>query len=515
MKTGKNDFTQVLCSIYMIFILAVLPLYTGGTYWKLGDTKYLLFRNVSFLCLGIYAVGMLLALPGVLFGRLHMKNASLYENRFKWSIVDSFMIFYGACVLLSALLSAYPQIAWNGYTDWYMGVISQLLFIGIYFMVSRCADSSTYAVYLGEAAILAVSVIALLQRLWIDPLRLMKGSFWVGDWECSHMLSTVGNINWICGYYSVALAFPVVGFLYSKTKIKKIILYGISVLGLVVLCMQGSDSGFLVAAACIVMSLLLGLQRTEVFQRGLLLAAGTAFLLPVYGLLTVLRKTTKMLPSDGNTFARITWGGWWILVIGAIILALLVSKLPTKIAQRAVQVIMVLGALTISAGVLLYIGNFSFEDGWGSGRGKLWQLALQGFEQGDLRQKLFGSGPDCFAAYIEKISPGATILFGSGRWAGATFANAHNEWLNTLVNLGTCGILAYFGIFAAGVVRYRKMPLALFVLAMYGANSLLSFQQVMNAPLLFLVLGLCESRLRRAQNTELFDKALTDGLQSL
>ena len=33
-------------------------------------------------------------------------------------------------------------------------------------------------------------------------------------------------------------------------------------------------------------------------------------------------------------------------------------------------------------------------------------------------------------------------------------------------------------------------------IAMYGAHSLISFQQVLNTPLLFLVLGVCEQRMR-------------------
>lgn len=42
-------------------------------------------------------------------------------------------------------------------------------------------------------------------------------------------------------------------------------------------------------------------------------------------------------------------------------------------------------------------------------------------------------------------------------------------------------------------------PLAI---AMYGIHSLISFQQVLNTPLLFLVLGVCEQRARARRESK-------------
>ncbi|MDE6168054.1 MAG: hypothetical protein K2G28_06310, partial [Acetatifactor sp.] len=75
-------------------------------------------------------------------------------------------------------------------------------------------------------------------------------------------------------------------------------------------------------------------------------------------------------------------------------------------------------------------------------------------------------------------------------------------WLNQLVNTGILGVCCYGGIFFCGAVRYRKDMAGLMALALYTVNSLVSFQQVMNAPLLFLILGICESRRRRRLQDE-------------
>ena len=50
-----------------------------------------------------------------------------------FSGMDLAMISYGICVIVSAVCSSYGKLAWVGYEGWYMGAISQLLFIWIYF----------------------------------------------------------------------------------------------------------------------------------------------------------------------------------------------------------------------------------------------------------------------------------------------------------------------------------------------------------------------------------------------
>ena len=134
---------------------------------------------------------------------------------------------------------------------------------------------------------------------------------------------------------------------------------------------------------------------------------------------------------------------------------------------------------------------------WGNRRGRLWQMAWTGFREGDLRLKLLGAGPDCFAKYLGELLPGGTVLFDKGYFRGSVFTNAHNEWLTTLVNLGLMGTAAYAMIFITALRTYRKNTLAVLLLFTYGIHSLISFQQVLNAPFFFLVLGLCEAQNRR------------------
>ncbi len=86
-----------------------------------------------------------------------------------------------------------------------------------------------------------------------------------------------------------------------------------------------------------------------------------------------------------------------------------------------------------------------------------------------------------------------------------------------MCNVGILGTVSYLAIFLVGMRRYgddgkenvagraaREAEghglcggLGLLALSMYGIHATVSFQQVLNAPLLFLVLGLCEAETRR------------------
>ncbi|MCH5344202.1 MAG: O-antigen ligase family protein [Acetatifactor sp.] len=497
---GRKEFLGIVCDLYIIAILAVLPLYTGGTYYLIGDSKYFIFRNVSLFCLGIW---LLLTLGAGVWRVLTRRGWEWWKTTATGSsIVDIAMISYSVCVLLSALQSAYTKTAWLGYRDWYMGAVSQLFFVGIYFFISRNYSGSKISIYLGEAALLSVALLSFANRLGIDPLRLFAG-YTERDWEYSHMLSTVGNINWLCGYMGVAIAFPLAGYLGSENKLRKVVLFCVSAAGMALLMLQGSDVGIALTAAAILICLLIGqlpLYRRHLktfSQRGALLAAVTALLIGTIGQMMRLRGTIQAMPADSPLQGRLTWGGWWVISILFFFLCILMQVVPERILRLSMGAVSIVGMLSALGGAVWYLTGHPFTDSWGSSRGSLWAAAWRGFREAGWLQKLIGAGPDCFAEYIYRIMPSWEVSQIEGFWEGSIYANAHNEWLTLLVDVGVLGTAAYLGIFLGALKRYRGMLLAVFALVLYGVNSLVSFQQVLNAPVLFVALGLCEYRLRR------------------
>ncbi len=109
--------------------------------------------------------------------------------------------------------------------------------------------------------------------------------------------------------------------------------------------------------------------------------------------------------------------------------------------------------------------------GMGQSPGNVMADGMAGFLRGDLKQKLLGAGPDCFAGYLEQVLPGGTVLFDKGYFAGSIFTNAHNEWLTTLINLGVLGTAAYAAVFLTALRKYRRNSMAIMLLFTYGMHS--------------------------------------------
>jgi len=513
------EFLSLLCHLFIIGLTVVLPLYTGGTYWKLGDTKYTLFRNVALFCIGAWLVVSFCgfvrkrlerALHGgdgvIVKGMTDEKGGGGRVGK-RLSVMDVWMLCYGAAVILSFSVSRYKSTAWFGYNEWYMGALTQLLLVGIYFFVSRCHDGKAYSLLLGEAALFLVFALAFCHRLGIDTTGLME-NFDMRSWEYSHMLSTIGNINWFCGFCSVALAFPIADYLKSERCLRRSAAYIVSVMGLMLLMVQGSDIGIILVAVSFVVCLILGINDGKLLKRTMVLWTGVCFLLQIYGLLVRVLgdSAVEALPVDGFCRKLAGWQGWWLPGLAGLVLCVGLDRLiRCRDRQRisrgialGMLVLVVLGGLS---GVLFFAFRGSFEGGWGNGRGALWGLALQGFLKSGVVQKLFGAGPDCFAEYIYSVFLPEALPELSGRWAGTIFANAHNEWLNHLVNLGLAGTGCYMGIFISGILRYRRYLPGLLALVLYGVVSLTGFQQVLSTPFLFLALGIAESKSRGPVST--------------
>lgn len=514
----ENDFLKQLCHLYVIGMTVFLPLYTGGTFFNLGDTKYGVFRNLTALCLGIWLAALIPEIPGSLRRR---REARILRS-LRLSATDLFMLLYGGAVLVSALCSQYEGTPWTGYQEWYMGAISQLLFVGIYFFVSRCYDGREYPALLWIGGFFLVTLFGILHRLGVDLLGVLKG-YGRMDWVYSHMLSTVGNINWFCGYAGVSLALPVAGFLKSRGGWQRAALYAAGVAGLFLLFIQGSDIGVVMTAVCLLVCLVWGLGERRVFRGTLLLLAGMSFLLPCYGRLAAFlgEDALMALPEDSIGWRVIGSSVWWAVGGGALGLWFLLWKADGRAPEcgeteakassqddrgrekssrrgrglRGAAVALLFLALAGVAAFFLY--RQPSGEMWGSGRGALWRVSLEGFRQNGPLQKLVGVGPDCFAEYIYSSFTGDELSIQEGRWAGSVYANAHNEWLNHLVNLGIIGTGFYLGIFVSAAVRYRRYLPAILAIAMYGTVSLTGFQQCMSTPLLFLLMGMCESGQRR------------------
>lgn len=282
---------------YLIMLGVVLPFYyhPETSYMTIGSGKAEFYNKWAFGTAKAAGVFLLLYLLTALVRQFLLwkkdssrktGGASLWMamktgcQNFWQSLTGTelFAVCYIAALCISYLLTDYPEFAKMGADGWNMGFWPQILFLFFFLLLERTLTTGMAKAGIGMmlSASTVVFLLGLLNRYGVNPLHMESSG--------PGFISTIGNINWYCGYWSVL--FPVccgiflfrekvlpgsrsahIGALQqrgaSAQRTPASVLYdflpvfsGIAVvIGFATGVSQGSDSGLLVLAA---MTLILG-----------------------------------------------------------------------------------------------------------------------------------------------------------------------------------------------------------------------------------------------------------------
>lgn len=524
---------------YLVPMVLIHPLHYEWTkgYYTIGSAKFSFFDIYGFSAantmwrLAIMYVLLLLVQKGKECKKNHTKLSAYFMQILRsFSVTDIFMLLYMVSLLISYAVSDFKETAYMGANGWFMGLMPHLLLVGSYFAISRLLPKNGGKWVMAAMIIVSVPVffLGILNRYGIDPLGICV----VG----TSYISTVGNINWMCGYWAVVYPLCVGWYWILEKKpeekkglfmVKKVLLALAVVNGFASCVTQGSDSGVM---SCGITVLLLGclsvkkLNRLKSFLEILLL-----FCASILGLMVVQLFWPKQNNLQTALFGILVKTPL-ALVLGVVLLAVYlllrqekIQKKVQAIFAKAWKVLMGLLAVTIVSFIIALVANttnpgclgglsdnpvFTFDREWGSKRGGTWTAGIKTWLSQDGLHKMFGVGPDCMADYIYSerdldLVEGVRAQFGNSR-----LTNAHGEWITVLANLGVMGLIAFGGMMISGMVRFLKAGnsgekaillgagcgLALFC---YTINNTFSFQQIVCVIPLFIVLALGESFLRQ------------------
>lgn len=490
-------------SVYLILLFGVLPLYMPEGFTMIGEMKYRFFRNITlfFICI----VTIMLVLNCFSDNKVHFRK--------RLSLTDYFALIFAGCSIVSFILSDDKYMAFFGCPGWNMGLLSQLLFIWIYFAVSRIYEDSKLVEYSYVGSVILVMLLGILNKYRIDPLGTFDG---LDEWNTIHLLSTIGNPNWYCGYVSVGGA-VCIAYAYGATGIKKLLGYiGVFLFYLTIMT-QGSEGGYLIISAFVAVMFYESFARLKNINS----AINVFSILPASAMIGKIISKYRWIrvAEDGSLKGVLYFDGWMlvfiVLIIGSLVLYFTNRKehkneaIIGNILQKGMVICIV---LTLT---LLVICQFSdsiwsllgerkimrITDEWGNYRGMLWRASWGCYLNGGLKQLIIGVGPDCFSRALYDWEPAKDILLSqSGQWKDAFYANAHNEFLNMLICEGLFGAIAYIGIFIASFIRAIKkestmMVCGVLAIAGYVLYGTVSFQQVTSTPLIFALLGLMEANI--------------------
>lgn len=501
-----TDICQGIMMAYFLVMALIYPFYAPGGYTLIGDVKYTVFRNISLTTIVVMAVVIVAA---VLCRR---DRRWLIRHYQEMSVTDWFAYGYFVAVMVSYLGSAYKEDALWGVEGWHMGCVTQMIFVLLYFFFSRYFHKSRGWIEVWLAASAIVFLLGICNRYSVYPIA-MEG-------QTDTFISTLGNINWFCGYWSVAASVGITLYWCSDSGRERLFAGIYSVIAMLCGVTQGSDSAYLVFAVVFVALFLLSFGDSRKRYRFLELCMMFAVSCQLgrilryapalnynYGLADGGSRITAALLDSNVTL--------WGLVVLILCYELLkysrrgAAAVGTNIVLLCVVIVYLLLHSGMLHGGMLYGGEAAesageendsgiiFNEDWGNGRGAAWNCGIAAYRNMDVLHKFMGIGPDCFADYVYDIPELAQKL--ADRFTNQRLTNAHNEPLTQLVNVGALGFLCYMGFFLGTFVRCLRRAEGQPVLYMcavgvlaYAAHSLVSFQQVLNTPYIFIIIGIGE-----------------------
>lgn len=533
-KSYNDEFYNYLCdvtTVYLLALFALLPVIYHDHYYDIGDFKFSLFLWIHIIYIALAAV---LLVPYLVknFKRKTWGDITFKSFIKSLSIVDWFFLAYGIFSLISFLASEYntweffgepsDNPAWYGCNGWFMGFRAQLIFVIVYFLVSRFFADYAKKVFLyvalGAAAI--VFFFAILHRIAIDPLGFYPNL--TGEQKLL-FVTTMGQATWYSSYMAVVLPLGVAVYYKAEILKERILSAVFMVLGYMSLFSQNSDSAYIALAASVTALFFIAFESNKGFMRFLECIFIMIASAKLMGLLMMVHPDPDYTMDAISEFVLQSPTTWILVILIAAIYAAFmklskdekidIAKL--RIVRNIFTIIMLLVlpawivacVLTTNGALPQFADNtyLMFNRDWGNARGGTWMLTAKMYGSFPFLQKLFGCGADCYVNYAYDY----LYDYAKEVWGENTIANAHNEWYNILVNGGLLGFVTYLGAFvSAFIYSYKNREKSVLVTAAYIAtvsyifHGLFCYQTCLNTPFMIAAIGVAACEIRRSKAKE-------------
>ncbi len=563
-SAGHQIFTRIAeaaTAIYVFFILCIYPLYYHDNYSDMGVSKYAFFSRVTVALLGCVSVAVIALLGMRIIGTLRGsagrtgtdrqqggkgiggsddqngaagrgisgKIQSIFKGRI--SICDLFVIVYLILCLLSYAFSAFHAVpsrvdgvpydlALFGFNGWSMGLLSQIMFVFIYFYISRFWRWSPFTLVAAAVAAAIAYQIGILQRFGFNPLNMYEN---LGPEDIEKFLSTLGQSSWYTSY--AILIVPLGLYFYSEAGILRTrLLSGFFIaLSFGMIGTANSDSAYFAIVLIFMVFFCYSLKENAKLARFLecaMIGAGSFLCIGICRQLFPERSIELITGEERITlFVTRSWV-MWLLFFLCVALRVALEYFGAKRGAFQIgkyqspvwRVVLTAAVLSVWLVVLLIILTsrqklpgflsglydvefMNFDEAWGNHRGFNWRMAFRALKRANFKDLMIGTGPDTFSGAMDSYCYEEVREY----WRGIQLACAHNEWLNLLVTGGVMGLAAYFGIFASsfrrGMSIAEKEPAVIpFMAAVvaYIGHNVFCYQQCICTPVIFIMMGIIE-----------------------
>ena len=520
---------EMITAVYLFFMLCIYPLWYKNKYFDIGTAKYEFFSRISYCYIAIMITMLIINIAILLSERKLNAAVRDSDKNAICTSTDWFAAIYLLIAYVSYLFSMYTDTALHGYDGWFMGLLTQMIFILTYFFISRYWKWSPAMLLMGIFAAALVYFLAIIMRFGVDVLGMYK-NVRVDDIE--KFVSTWGQLTWYSSYAVLLLPIGIYYFCNDDVIWTRAFSGVFICLGSMSIVSVNSDSAYVALPLILLVFGWYAFESNKKFGRYLELCI---LILGSFLLLGVLKKVTGsfyVFAYDSVVISEFVSGNllMW-LILGVLVLIYTAFRLyeyyvtknrlknnfdikrfkPLRTVLVGLVIVGIWGVVLLiilttndklpsSLEFLKNISFFNFDDYWGNVRGFNWKMAVKGFLSGDMKDRLIGVGPDCFVKAMDVYCKTDVARV----WGGMNLACAHNEVLNMLVTVGILGTIAYYGCMISLFVRLgriaKKEPFAIAIMAViiaYIGHNFFCYQTCACTPYLFIFMGMGEMMLRK------------------
>lgn len=512
-KEKKEQFSDIagkyLVSGYLLLMWGIFPaFYTDGLFQITQDKKSFFVWVTAILCIFL----CLLEIRNK-FNLIKENNKKRKENtqEKRKPQIDSIFLFVLFCATWLSLYAAINrEEAFYGLISRKIGVTVMLCCIAAFLAVRKYGSVDTITVWgmlLGSGFIYVCGILCSCKINFLH----------IQDQVATPEIfpTPIGNINFNACYLSLVLPFVMVLFLLCKERFSEII-YAVSIyMGFVFHFFLRTDSAVLMMIASFIVLLYFAVEkkswREHYMQMTVLyLAAG----LTVTFARILIPKHIYSFDGIGEKMLRLP------VMLPLVIIAVGIWFLQKKTGERFWEKLRAIRNIVLCAGIIVIIltivcfilVNTVFaeqakktawealllKDRWFSARGYIWTRTVHEFGKLPLKNKLFGTGLNCFYHLMTPIYREDMM----NRF-GAVYYDPHNEFLQVLTAMGIVGVIGYFGLILYTLYRslrtWKKNENQLITavtLPVYLLQGLVNSYTIFQLPLLFIFLGLANGCLK-------------------
>jgi uncharacterized membrane protein len=509
-ESGYNT-RQTIVNYFLVLMFTIFPLFFTNGYFNIRHDKYNLFLGLSLVLM--IAEGALLAY--VVFGGVQSKGKNASIDQVKWyeklNFPDFAMLALLLFCLISTALSSYPLDALLGTKGRNSGLLLIAVYVGVYFVITRCFYYKEYIFAALAAGASVVFLLAVLNCFYIDLLGMYDG---ISDEQTlTDFTSTIGNKNLLSSFICIVLPVMMsIAVLTEKKALRALYLLA-SGLGFAALMTSDSDSGILGMGVFAVVYFICFSRKISRLKRYFLTLTVMLLFAKLLRLFSFIMGDNSKGMDSFQEFFVYTNAGYVLLAVCAVITALLYFldfKKPDITLSKAVPIAFGAAAILAVLGIIGAVVYFSaidtttdlgsleqvlrFNDKWGTHRGYMWIRSMWIFADESILGKLFGCGPDTF---YYAFSP---YFKGLEQYGDSSTNAAHNEYINYLITIGIAGTAAYLAVVGSVIARAvkaaKRNPLAIVCVSAvicYSVQAVVNISQPITTPLFIIFLALTEA----------------------